>query len=58
MELQWWLVRPWQLVPDEYKGWLLLAFLVVSTIALAYGFYLIATDKAFIINNERKGNRR
>jgi hypothetical protein len=35
---------PHQLIPMQYQGWLLLAFLLFGTIAVCYGLYIVARD--------------
>ena len=35
---------PPQLIPMQYQGWLLLAFLIFGTIAIGYGLYIVASN--------------
>lgn len=35
---------PFQLIPIQYQGWLLLTLLIIGTIAIGYGLYVIAHD--------------
>jgi hypothetical protein len=39
--------QPPQLVPVEYQGWVLLAFVIFAFVAIVYGLWLVATDPSF-----------
>lgn len=52
----------WQLVPDEYQGYLFLAFILCAFLFILYGFYLIAIDPTFIMEPQivlkKKGGKK